>query len=380
MVLLEPPKEYSIEITCFTWINMNRIAAGLSDGSVLVFSLSPPRVLQRHPVHSTAIVDIVSGYPTDPFIVSTVPIGGVLTITDLRRPSAETTYHPNMMVSLQPNLLAWTPHLRGYAAMWPSAFAGNPNLTFLPARGFPLCRHLLTVSGLPTCVNIGACHPYILTGTTDGTVWVFNILRKLSSHREKTLKVKLFHHEYSAPRPADTKSDGNEESTSRGMSRILHGFLPEPNTHPTGVKMAETQRQNRQNNVKGKSKGKATGKNVKSASKAPSQTEVEVDEEAAMTTGPGPIVLYEPYTRITAAVWNPNVEFSWWAAAAMASGLVRVMDVGAEPRGEGQDFDEDEDPGGANGGYSMDVMGAEEEEREGEGDEDEDVEMASWEE
>ncbi|KAI1811427.1 hypothetical protein GGS20DRAFT_105340 [Poronia punctata] len=352
MILLEPPKEYSIEITCFTWINMNRVAAGLSDGSVMVWSLWPLRILQRHPVHSTAIMDIVSGYPSDPFLVSTVPIGGVLSVTDLSRPSAETTYHPNMMVSLQPNLLTWSPHLRGYASMWPSAFAGNPNLTFLPARGFPLCRHLITVTGQPTCVTMGACHPYILTGTTDGSVWVFNILRKLSSHREKTLKLKIFHHEYRPP-PSNAKGGQGQESESRGVCRILHGFLPEPNSHPTGVKMAETQRQNRQNKGKGKAKGKTANTQPKPPGQ-PGQPEGEVDEEAAMTTGPGPIVLYEPLTRITALAWNPNVEFSWWAAAAVGSGLIRIMDLGAEPKDMKKDNGDDEGEG--DGGYGVDDM------------------------
>ncbi|KAI0456611.1 hypothetical protein F5B21DRAFT_502219 [Xylaria acuta] len=351
MVILEPPREYSIEITCFTWINMNRVATGLSDGSVMVWSLSPPRILQRHPVHSTGIVDIVSGYPSDPFLISTVPIGGVLTLTDLTRPSGETTYHPNMMVSLQPNLLAWSPHLRGYASMWPSAFAGNPNLTFLPVRGFPLCRHLITVNGQPTCISTGPCHPYILIGTTDGSIWVFNILRKLSSHREKTLKLKLFQHEFRALPPSNAR---NREAEPRGACRILNGFLPEPNSHPTGVKMAETQRMNREKGTKegqakSKGKGKTKGKPTKSQPKTSGQLEGEVDEEAVMTSGPGPIVLYEPQTRITGVAWNPNAEFSWWAAASMGSGLVRVMDVGAEPQPTQEDDDmsepEDDDPG-----------------------------------
>ncbi|KAI3343038.1 hypothetical protein F4824DRAFT_444265 [Ustulina deusta] len=378
MITLEPPKEYSIEITCFTWINMNRVAAGLSDGSVVLWSLSPLRILQRHPVHSTAITDIVSGYPSDPFLVSTVPIGGVLTITDLNRPSAETTYHPNMMVSLQPNLLAWSAHLRGYASIWPSAFAGNPNLTFLPIRGFPVCRHLITVNGQPTCLSIGACHPYIITGTTDGSIWVFNILRKLSSHREKTLKVKLFQHEFHAS-SSIAKSD-EEEAKPRGACRILHGFLPEPNTHPTGVKMAETQRLNREKNTKdgqakGKGNGKAKGKAPKSQSKTLGQPDGEVDEDAAMTSGPGPIVLYEPQTRITAVAWNPNVEFSWWAAAAMGSGLLRVMDVGAEPQIERQDDEVTEPDDEAEDDPGMDAM---DEDDDGD-EEDRDVEMASWE-
>ncbi|RWA09294.1 hypothetical protein EKO27_g5823 [Xylaria grammica] len=378
MITLEPPREYSIEITCFTWINMNRVAAGLSDGSVVVWSLSPPRILQRHPVHSTAIIDIVSGYPSDPFLVSTIPIGGVLTVTDLSRPSGETTYHPNMMVSLQPNLLTWSPHLRGYASMWPSAFAGNPNLTFLPTRGFPVCRHLITVNGQPTCISIGTCHPYIIAGTTDGSIWVFNILRKLSSHREKTLKIKLFQHEFCAPSSSVVQSD--QETQPRGACRILHGFLPEPNTHPTGVKMAETQRLNREKNAKqgqakNKGKGKAKGKPAKSQPKSVGQQDGEVDEEAAMTSGPGPIVLYEPQTRITAVAWNPNAEFSWWVAAAMGSGLVRVMDVGAESQAKQQDdevseLDDEDEPG-----HGMDAM---EEDDDGEG-EDGDIEMASME-
>ncbi|KAI0400559.1 hypothetical protein F4802DRAFT_584646 [Xylaria palmicola] len=376
MVTVEPPKEYSIEITCFTWINMNRLVAGLSDGSVVVWSLSPPRFLQRHAIHSTAIMDIVSGYPSDPFIVSTVPIGGVLTLTDLNRPSGETTYHPNMMVSLQPNLLAWSPHLRGYASIWPSAFAGNPNLTFLPVRGFPLCRHLITVNGQPTSISIGACHPYLLIGSTDGSVWVFNILRKLSSHREKTLKIKLFQHEYHAP-PPSTATSGGKESESRGACRILHGFLPEPNSHPTGVKMAETQRLNREKGskkgrAKNKGKAKAKGEPEKSQSKTSGPAEGEVDDEAAMTSGPGPIVLYEPQTRITIVTWNPNVEFSWWAAAAMGSGLVKIMDVGAEPQARQQDDDVSE-PGDNNGDDpGMDVMDEDNNEEE-----DGDVAMAS---
>ncbi|KAI1114352.1 hypothetical protein F5Y14DRAFT_414786 [Nemania sp. NC0429] len=376
MILLEPPKESSIEITCFTWINMNRVATGLSDGSVIVWSLSPLRILQRHPIHSTAIIDIVCGYPSDPFIVSTVPIGGVLTLTDLSRPSAETTYHPNMMVSLQPNQLAWSPHLRGFASIWPSAFAGNPNLSFLPVRGFSVCRHLITVTGQPTCISIGPCHPYLLTGATDGSVWVFNILRKLSSHREKTMKVKLLQHEFH-PLPSLDAGNNEEEGKPRGTCRILHGFLPEPNSHPISMKMAKTQKLNREKNKKGsqaknKGKGKAKVGSEKAQSNTSGQPEGEVDEEAVMTTGPGPIVLYEPQTRITAMAWNPNVEFSWWAAVAMGSGLVRVIDIGAEPQTKrpdnvpGPNDEDDDEPG-------IDAIDEENDEEEG----DDDVEMVS---
>ncbi|KAF2964989.1 hypothetical protein GQX73_g8591 [Xylaria multiplex] len=196
------------------------------------------------------------------------------------------------------------------------------------------------------------------------------------SDGEKTLKVKLFQHEFCAP-PSSMAQRDEREANPRGVSRILHGFLPEPNTHPTGVKMAETQRLNREKNAKdgeakNNGKGKAKGKPVKSQPMTSGQQDGEVDEEAAMTSGPGPIVLYEPQTRITAVAWNPNAEFSWWAAAAMGSGLVRVMDVGAEPQAKQQgdgmsDLDEDEH------GPSMDAV--EEDADEEDMEEDGDIEM-----
>ncbi|KAI1438175.1 hypothetical protein GGR50DRAFT_534966 [Xylaria sp. CBS 124048] len=58
----------------------------------------------------------------------------------------------------------------------------------------------------------------------------------------------------SFPASKDPKNDDNGKF--RGMRRILQGFLPEPNTHPTGMKMAETQRQNREKNIAGVFRGR----------------------------------------------------------------------------------------------------------------------------
>jgi transcription factor C subunit 6 len=41
-------------------------------------------------------------------------------------------------------------------------------------------------------------------------------------------------------------------------------------------------------------------------------------------------VIHEPLTRVTAVQWNPNPGYGCWAAVAMASGLVRFMDLGLE--------------------------------------------------
>ena len=50
----------------------------------------------------------------------------------------------------------------------------------------------------------------------------------------------------------------------------------------------------------------------------------------ALTFDPIRFSIHEPLTRVASVAWNPNVEFGWWAAAGMASGLVRIMDLGVE--------------------------------------------------
>ncbi|KAI0012138.1 WD40 repeat-like protein [Xylariaceae sp. FL0662B] len=345
-IILEPPKEHTLEITCFTWINMNRIAVGLSDGSVAVWSISPCQQLQRHPVHSSYIMDIVSGYPSYPFLIATIPMGGVMTVTDLNRPNAERTYHPNLIVSLQPNLLTWSDHLRGFAAIWPSSFPGTSTIAFVQARVFPLSRHICTVESQTTCISMGSCHPYVLIGTSDGSVWALNLLRKIASHRQKTRKIRLFQHEYCPPPTLDAKGDVKGQESGRGACRILHGFLPELNHHPLATRIAMVSRVKKN---RGKETGKKKGKG-KAAKDRPDKTTPgqgdsnvsdrppEMDEENFDDTSMvrGPIVVHEAQTRITSIAWNPNVEFSWWAAAAMGSGLIRVMDLGVETSKESE--------------------------------------------
>ncbi|KAI0889843.1 WD40 repeat-like protein [Annulohypoxylon maeteangense] len=323
MVTIRPPKEHTVEINCFTWCNMNRIAVALSDGSVVLWSLSPCLPLMRHPVHGSPIMDIVSGYPSNSFIVATMPMGGMFTLTDLNRPTAEKTYHGNPVVSLQPNTLVWNDHLRGFASIWPTSFPGTSTISFVHSRVFPLSRHICTVEGQTMCLAFGKCHPYLLAGSSDGSVWALNVLRKMSSHRDKTHKLKIFQHEYCAPRPSGAATDNHEQSSQRGTCRIIHGFLPQVNIHPLGVRVAKESRVKRAKKAKGKEK-------ANEADDGPASDDTEREDDENFTMVPGPITIHEPLTRVTALSWNPNAEFGWWAAAAMGSGLVRIMDLGIE--------------------------------------------------
>ncbi|ORY66011.1 uncharacterized protein BCR38DRAFT_339632 [Pseudomassariella vexata] len=330
LATLEIKDEYSVEATCFAWVNTNRIAVGHSDGSVAVWSIFPCRILQRHPVHSTYIIDIASGYPSHPFIVATIPTGGVATVTDLNRPNMELTYCPNLGITFQSNLMGWCEHLRGYVTIMPSSHPGNNLIAFMAVRVFPQARLLVCVEGQPTCLAVAACNPFTLVGSTDGSLWIVNHFRKTTYYRKKVNKIKLFQHEYRSLSSSEAKADEDEQEGPRGVSRILQGFLPEPNSHPKATRIAKKKMEEREKKNPGKS-GKAgkKGKGKTSQKQATDDKTKPADSGDDDDVG-GDVTVYDPWTRITAVAWNPNIQFSTWAAAAMGSGLLRIMDLGVD--------------------------------------------------
>lgn len=334
LATLELMHEYNVEITCFTWINMNRIAVGYSDGSVGVWSLYPCLMLQRHPIHSSPIMDITSSYPSHPFIVATLPIGGVATVTDLSRPNAELAYCSNLLITLHSNLLAWSEHMRGYVMVWPASFPTNNAISFMAARAFPQSRLLLCISGQPTCLAVGTCHPYVLVGSTDGSLWLTNIFRKVLFYKKKSRKQKLFQHDYQASTLPTSKDHDDNQEVPRGVSRLLQGYKSQENGHPkatrAGAQIRKRHEEQKKKIKKGKTKAAAEEGNAAEQDDAET-TGIGLEQELeGIPIAAGDVVTHDPLNRISAVSWNPNVEFSWWAAAAMGSGLIRIMDLGAE--------------------------------------------------
>ncbi|KAK8048994.1 hypothetical protein PG994_010724 [Apiospora phragmitis] len=370
LAVMEIRNEQGVEVSCFTWINTNRIATGLTDGSVVVWSIFPCRILQRHPVHSSPVMDITSSYPSHPFVIVTLPVGGVATITDLSKPNGEMVYNPNLIIDFQPNLLAWCEHMRGFVGVWPSAFPASGCISFMSARVFPQARLVLSLDGQPTCLAVGSCHPYVLIGSSDGSLWIVNVFRKVTFYRKASHKLKLFQHEFQETPIASKANNGEDEQAApRGVCRILQGFRPLRNGHPKasrGLKMRQTQIEQTKNRKK--AKAASAKKKGRSKDKVPTQDNAaeededasRVEDQADVSVPSGEIAVYAPLSRITSVCWNPNVDFSWWAAAAMGSGLVRIMDLGVDMRSDhrppaggdieedpgldiGQDFQPDED-------------------------------------
>lgn len=321
------PDEYSVDATCFTWVSFNRIATGHSDGSIALWSIFPRCMLLRHPVHTTYVLDISSAYPSSPYLVASTPVGGCTTLTDLSRPSAEMAYVPTPGINFQPNMLVWHEHMQGFVGFYPSPSAGNTHLGFFNLRYFPQPRMVFTGNRLPMCISMGATHPFLLVGCADGSLWSCNAVRKVFFMRDEILKkIKIFEHEY-RPVKQQAGPGGSGPPKIRGAVRTLQSFLPEVNDNPRTESMKQANMQKRVQKSKakgGKQRRPSTGHDV---------ADLEAEELGTTAAEVGPqdpvrSMIHEPLTRITAVAWNPNFNFSCWAAAAMGSGLVRVMDLG----------------------------------------------------
>ncbi len=318
-----------IEVTCLTWVNINSIALGHSDGSMTVWSVQPRKLLQRHYPHGTLILDICSGFPSHPNLICTVPVGGTLALTDLNQASSEMTFFPVPVINFQPNLISWNEIMQGFLVQY-GANHGSTSMAFLHARFFCQARAMITTSSPLMCASSGATHPYVLVGCADGSLWSFNGLVKLFSQKyEKTEKLKILEHEY---RPIKSEKpiwhpafrgprDEPDRPPFRGAVRILQGYLAEENSDPLIEARKEAEKLNK----------RLSKENAKPGRGRPRKSVIAAEEEEQpLDSLRSRNIIHEPFTRVTTVAWNPNMDFSCWAACSFGSGLVRVMDLGTQ--------------------------------------------------
>ncbi|KAI6258605.1 hypothetical protein MCOR19_004987 [Pyricularia oryzae] len=340
-------EETGIVATCFTWVNVNRIAVGFKDGTIGIWSIQPLVLISRQVVHHAEMLDICSGYPSHPYLITSVPLGGCPAITDFTDPSQETAAHTTPSAVFQPNMLDWCEHMQGFLSTYANSTPGSTTVAFLAMRYPSQLRTVFQGFSQPMCLSAGKTHCYTLIGCADGSLWSFNTMRKVFYLRgEKLYKIKLFQHEYRKANEAQTPDgDANDEDTAmqdadqentdgkpqiRGAVRILHGFKPEINDNPRNDHSRAVMKKARE---KAKAKAKRTTARKGDSAAANGCELVERTERDDYPEEHNPlkgIMLHEPETRVVLCAWNPNVELGWWAAAAMGSGLVRVMDLGLD--------------------------------------------------
>jgi len=342
-------------------MDARRLAVGHSDGSISIWSLWPTFLVQRLRAQPTYILDVCSGYPSYPNAIASHAISGHSKLIDLDSPSCEVTFSGNPTLNFQPGLLRWCETMQGFISFYPATYSGNTSVGFMHVRHYARPRVVYTGYVVSTSLAIGAVHPYLLVGCADGSLWASNSIRKtLFDRRETLFKIKLLQHEF---RPVGEGGGGLGETSrtatetpTRGAVRFLQGFAPDINDSIRARKVLAKERRKKANvaerkRPKGGAKRKARAQvpesgideEAESDAEAPDSDSDEIMEmdvpavdEEKQDWEPEKRIVHEPLTRVSAVAWNPNLEFGWWAAAGMASGLVRIMELGVDQDDDGE--------------------------------------------
>ena len=343
MFKLEIPEEQAVCATVFAWINTNRIVIGYTDGSLALWSLHPLVMLLRHPIHTTYILELATGYPSRPYLVASTPTTGLPTLVDMTCPSYETTSFTRNVITTQPNLLQWNELMQGFLICNPSGSVMETAVSFSHHRYFPVIRRVIDTPSLLTCLATGYTHPYLLVGLKDGSVWACNAMKKAFATKiEKPKKQKILHHEYKPavhfnnPEVNKTKDPklARKHGTLRGASRILQGWKVEDNKYKFDNATRGKPRFPKALPKRGPKRKKSAAAAQDEGSAEDMSSGSDEADDLAMFPDPRPLVSHEPLTRITAIEWNPNLDCGSWAAIGMASGLVRVLDLGTKREGD----------------------------------------------
>jgi transcription factor C subunit 6 len=335
VVSLGFPREEDSRVTSFAWGGINRIVTGHQDGSIALWSVYPRACLFRQAVHHTHVLHLATGYPSQPQLVASHPVSGLSAFIDLSNPSSEIATTTNPSITPQHNMLEWSDHLQGFVSTVPSSKPLNTAVGFFHSRTFPATpRKVLEGDVLLSALAVGVHHPFVLTALLDGSVWACNPMNRvfLPRHAPPGWKIKIFHHEH-VPRarftgsvPVHPEPADQAALSSRGISRVLQGFEPVTNQGPKAIEFAAT---GKATGAKGKRKVRTKTKKPGSQPQDPGPA-VDEDDDTTMYADPSKLVVHEPLSRVTAMAWNPNLECATWAVFGMASGLVRIQDIGIE--------------------------------------------------
>lgn len=328
MVSLGFTEEDHNVVTSFAWVGVNRVVTGHSDGSIALWSLFPRVCLLRHAVHHGHVLHLATGYPSHPYLVASHPVSGISSFLDLRDPSSEVTTTTNAAITPHHSMLAWCDHLQGFVSALPSSKPLNTAAGLFHSRTFSsTARKVIEGEALLSAIAVGAHHPFVLTALLDGSVWACNPMHRtfLPRHAPPGWKLKVFQHEH-VPRArlvtaagARDGSWGESVQSTRGVSRIRRGFKPVHNQGPKALEFAA-------NGTKGgsKSKRKVRGSTRKSGQDMAADGE----DEGGIYADPTKLIVQEPLSRVMVMTWNPNLDYATWAAFGIASGLVRIQNLG----------------------------------------------------
>ncbi|KAI9815321.1 MAG: hypothetical protein M1827_002801 [Pycnora praestabilis] len=265
--------------TCVHWLSSSELAVGCANGFVAVWNIgnsmtdeattSAPEMSPRPwfytLLHSSYILALVSAYPSQPHLLITSSMDGYMRLTDLRAPATDSILSLRSRVGT--DTLAWCDTIQVALSAEENNF-----IRVYPIRRFYSSIHIAVHPSLVLSLAVGTAHPILLAGGADGSVIATNPIRKIFNIKAQQYQQRWFQHDWTRK--------------GEGTSRISEGF--------------KTETMSLLRNLMGDQK---------------------VRDGTVYAT------IYEEEAGATQVVWNPNIVCGGWAAAGMASGLVRVEDL-----------------------------------------------------
>lgn len=324
--------------TNLCWLSSQNLAASCANGFVCVWDLaailspspstsqppqapsshatanSNPRPWFYHPLHTSYIYALTSGYPSRPQMIFTTSIDGHTRVTDLRHPTVDTATTSRTRVTLPPIL--WSDHTQSLVSTDESFLLKlNPLRRFYSGSAFGRCE------GLVTCLSGGVCQPAVLAGCTDGRVWCVNPVRRIGGRSRGdgagTWRGCWFEHTWRRGIPGPEISAAMERGTDGDAMDV----------DQDGNAGATQEKNDREEKLRDPLVRIVDGFKLERASTG--NAPMEKGKKKAVLGG-NTITIHEEKTAITKVAWNPNLRFGTWAAAGMASGLVRIENLAVD--------------------------------------------------
>lgn len=265
--------------TCMAWLSPTDIVVGCANGSVSVYNIltcdtsgsdQAPIPYITFPVHMTYINNIQTGYPQHPQIISTVSMDGNTRLTSLNDPTKDVVDTQRQRMGTMH--ISYNPFLQ--------AFISSDENDFV--RGLSVRRFYTSTSigRLPSTVSAIASgsrwHPSTIVGSTEGSVFVLNALRRFMHSKEPHFHAKWFLHEW---------AKGKDDQT------------------PDTVRFTD--------------EVEVEGLNLTRATRG----------DGKVVNGVMGITVYDEQQHVLGLEWNPNQHCAGWMAAGMGSGVIRVEDL-----------------------------------------------------
>ncbi|KAH4230321.1 hypothetical protein HBI06_083680 [Parastagonospora nodorum] len=303
--------------TCLRWLSGTTLGVATAIGTLAIWTLtrsdtfsdqqatqSSPRPWFYEQIADTYILTLVSGYPSQPQLVSVTTADGFGRLYDIRTPKADNT------ASIRGRTLSVTQdwHEQTQSFIAPDEYY---MIRHNPIRRYYHNLYTMRAESIITRCAASPVHPGILIGGADGRVEASNPVGRICNYKIIPWQQTWFKHEWRGPISNLVRTKPGEEDEEEDVEMADGGPVTDANAPPQSFLDQPLAR------ITEGYKALQPGIQHSIMSKKNPNPEV----------GKG-VTVYEEPSAVTALAWNPNLKFGDWAVAGMGDGLLRVEDIG----------------------------------------------------